>query len=82
MNSDNDYYSEYYSDCFSGEEIDNYGEISSSNRLQKMLQIDNEVYEVYRYLQKEVDSNSDLLLENLSLKLVYDLMYPNYQSLF
>jgi rubrerythrin len=73
----NDIYSEY-----SSEEYGNNGENTVTDKIKNMISIEEEVWEVYKYLQKEVDNNGGVVLKNLSLNLVYELMYPDYQPLF
>lgn len=73
----NDIYSEY-----SSEEYDSNGESTVTDKIKNMIKIENEVWEVYKYLQKEVDSNGGIFLKNLSLNLVFELIYPDYKPLF
>ncbi len=73
--------SEYYSE-YSSEEYDSNGESVVSDKIKNMIKIESEVWEVYKYLQRAVDDNGGTVLKNLSLNLVYELMYPNYQPLF
>ncbi len=57
-------------------------EDNSNNKIENMNKIESEVWEVYKYLQKESDSSYNNILKNLQLKHVYELMYPNYSPLF
>ena len=67
---------------YSESDTDECNENTISEKVTEMVKIEEEVWTVYKYLQKEVDNNGGNLLKNLSLSLVYELMYPNYQPLF
>lgn len=79
MSSDIDNISEYSE---SNEYEESNGDSKIPEMIKEMVKVEKEVYDVYKYFEKEVERNGGYLLKNMRLRHVYELMYPNYNPLF